>query len=140
VDYFGTKTGCLCSTAQLHQTTWIPARDVIRIGGTERPQLSVEHGTRHLAMGQIVDSGCAATAGRIFVALKFQPWNLLEQSAGRSVDPLSVHEMTGVVVTYPRFQSRFGCADSDIVEKFRYIANTICNRRPFPRQPFLELS
>ena len=109
--------------AQLHQTAGISGCNVVGIGGIERSHFSVEDRARHRAVGQIVDPRGATASGRVVVKLEFEAWNLLEQPAWCRVDPLPVNQVAGVVITHPRFDSPFGRAEPDCVEKLRQVAH-----------------
>ena len=73
-------------------------------------------------MGQVVDPRGAAASGRVVVGLKFEAGDLLEQPAGRRIDPLAVNQVAGIVITNPRFDSPLGWAEPGCVEKLRHIA------------------
>jgi len=128
------------SGSELKDAARIAGRDDIGVCRSEGRDLALEHGPCHGAMGERIDPcGAAATRG-VVVVDELEARNLPQETAGRLFHPLSVDEMTGVVVTHAHgawaAALRHRRSEPCGIEQFAHVANGVGEGRALIAQPF----
>jgi hypothetical protein len=125
MDHCGREAVPLRSQAELQQAARVASGDHVGVHSRDMPHLAVENLGRQFGMEQVIDPGTAAAPVGFLHIEELQAGNSLEQAARFVLHPLSMQQMTRVVVGDAQGELPQGAAEGEAVEELADIQHAL---------------